>query len=362
MPDLSRESLEPYLSSLQGKPVRVLRLALLGEKLETGAIKGYGYGMPVLVEYESGGHPGKAVLETLSPGPFGHEHMSDRAQMLLWDHDAFNRLPRHVRSIDVGAFRKEGRLTSLGWAEEFFLLTEYVEGKGYIHDLARLQEGGSLSDLDLARADALSVYLAEIHRQQGTDPGLYARRIRELLGHGECIMGLTDSYPPRHGFITRELLEAIEHRCVSWRWRLKDRSHRLRRVHGDFHPYNILFREGTDFRVIDRSRGEWGDPADDVTSITGNYLFCSLQRDGRLSGAFEILFRRFWDRYLEKSGDREILEVAAPFYAFRGLVMASPVWYPTLAEDVRKKLFTFLQSVLDAEVFDPGRVNGYCGV
>lgn len=362
MPDLSREKLEPYLSLLLGMPVQVLRLSLLGEQIPTGAIKGYGYGTPVLVEYEAGGKRHKAVLETISPGSFGHEHMSDRAQMVLWDFDAFKRLPRHTRSLDVGAFLSEGSLLSLGNAEEFFLLTEYVEGKGYIHDLARLQAGGTLSDLDLARADALCDYLVDVHRLRGTEPGLYVRRIRELLGHGECIMGLMDSYPPRHGFITADLLVAIERRCVEWRWRLKGRTHRLRRVHGDFHPYNILFREGTDFSVLDRSRGEWGDPADDVTSLTGNYLFYSLQRSGRLEGAFESLFLRFWSRYLEKSGDREILEVAAPFYAFRCLVMASPVWYPTLSEDVRRKLFAFLQAVLDAGSFDPARVNVCCDV
>jgi len=41
--------------------------------------------------------------------------------------------------------------------------------------------------------------------------------------------------------------------------------------------------------------------------------------------------------------------------------MASPLWYPTLAEDVRRKLFSFIGEVLDAKAFDPGRVNGYCG-
>ncbi|HEY7527993.1 MAG TPA: phosphotransferase, partial [Candidatus Deferrimicrobiaceae bacterium] len=225
----------------------------------------------------------------------------------------------------------------------------------------RLQADGRLTDLDFERADVLCDYLADIHREQGPDPGLYVRRIRELLGHGECIMGIADGYPHHHGFPDAGLLEAVERRCVGWRWRLKRRTHRLRRVHGDFHPYNILFREGTDFSVLDRSRGEWGDAADDVTSLTGNYLFSSLQREGRLGGAFETLFRRFWDRYLDKTGDGEILEVAAPFFAFRCLVMASPVWYPTLAEDVRRKLFAFLQAVLDAEAFDPARVNDYCG-
>jgi aminoglycoside phosphotransferase (APT) family kinase protein len=148
---------------------------------------------------------------------------------------------------------------------------------------------------------------------------------------------------------------------VAWRWRLKERTSRLRQVHGDFHPWNILFREDTDFTMLDRSRGEWGDPADDVACLTMNYLFFSLQRCGRLEGNFETLFRRFWSRYLEKSGDREILNVAAPFFAFRGLVMASPLWYPALPQGVRQKLFAFIQAVLETEAFDPERANDYCG-
>jgi hypothetical protein len=360
MPDLHRETLEPYLSAFLGRPARILGLTPLGERVSSVAVKGYGYGIPVLVDYEADGARRKAVLETLSPGPFGHEHMEDRAQMLLWDRRAFNLLPRHTRAMDVGVFRKDGSLLSLGNAEEFFLFTEYVEGRGYIHDLARIQTGGALEDLDLARADALCDYLVEIHGVRGPDPGLYVRRIRELLGHGECIMGLTDSYPPRRGFITPALLETIERRCLAWRWRLKKRTHRLRQVHGDFHPYNILFREGTDFSVLDRSRGEWGEPADDLTSITGNLLFCSLQREGKLAGPFETLFRRFWERYVGRSGDREILETAAPFFAFRGLVMASPVWYPTIEEETRRKLFSFIRAVLDEDAFDPARVNVYC--
>jgi aminoglycoside phosphotransferase (APT) family kinase protein len=149
---------------------------------------------------------------------------------------------------------------------------------------------------------------------------------------------------------------------VEWRWKLKARSHRLRQVHGDFHPWNIMFREGTDFSVLDRSRGEWGDAADDVTCLALNYLFFSLQRSGKLEGGFERLWRRFWDRYLERSGDREILEVAAPFLAFRGLVMANPLWYPALGAEVRKKLFNFINNVLAAsEGFDPALANEYCG-
>ncbi|HXX92820.1 MAG TPA: phosphotransferase, partial [Planctomycetota bacterium] len=225
--------------------------------------------------------------------------------------------------------------------------------------LARLKLGGGLTDLDRARTDALSDYLTDIHRKPGPDPGLYVRRIRELLGHGECIMGLVDSYPGDHAWITSEVLRGIEERCLAWRWRLKSRTHRLRQVHGDFHPWNLLFREGTDFTALDRSRGEWGEPADDVTCLSMNYLFFWLQSRGEGRPGLLELFRRFWARYLERSGDREILEVAAPFFAFRGLVLGSPVWFPSLAPEVRRKLFTFIRRVLELPRFDPERAEEY---
>jgi aminoglycoside phosphotransferase (APT) family kinase protein len=280
--------------------------------------------------------------------------MSDRAQSLLWAHGAFGRLPCHVASLDVGAVRTGGELVPLGSAEELFMLAEFVDGAEYADDLLKLRSGQSLGPLDEARADALCDYLVEIHRVAGPDPGLYVRRIRELLGHGECIFGVDDSYPQEG------ILREVEKMCVDWRWKLKGRTHRLRQVHGDFHPWNILFREATDFSVLDRSRGEWGEPADDVTCLAMNYLFFSLQRSGRLEGGFERLWRRFWERYLERSGDRELLEVAAPFLAFRALVMANPLWYPALDAGVRRKLFSFIGNVLDAPAFDPALADEYC--
>jgi hypothetical protein len=362
MPELNTEQLVRYLSCLMREPVTLLDVVVLGRSTEDKTLKGYGYGTPVRVDYELSDHQHRsAVLHTITPGPFGHEHMADRAHILLWEHQAFNRLPRHVRSLDVGGFQADGTLISLGKVQEACLLTEYLEGQNYSLDLERIRDGGALTDLDLARADALCDYLLTIHAQPVNDPGLYTRRIRELVGHGECIMGLTDSYP-RHPAITPDLLQEIEHRCLRWRWRIKDLTHRLRQTHGDFHPWNILFQSGVDFHLLDRSRGEYGDPADDLTSLTLNYFFFSLQRSGRLEGALERLFLRFWNRYLEKSGDREILRVVAPFFAFRGLVIASPLWYPTLPDTVRQAIFSFVLAVLDSDSFDPTHVNGYAGV
>lgn len=361
MPDLKPKEVERYLQSLLGTQATLTGLAALGNHPGKD-VKVYGYGTPIRVDYQVDGRARTAVLHTVSPGRFGHEHMADRAQELIWENQAFNHLPRHVRSLDVCGLQPNGHLLSLGDVEEFCLLTEFAEGECYSHDLERLRDTGTLEELDCQRAHALCDYLAEIHSVRGHDPGLYTRRIRELVGHSECIMGIADSYPPDSSLAPASLLEKIEHLCVNWRWKLKGFTHRLREVHGDFHPWNILFRSRADFSVLDRSRGEYGDPADDIASLTMNYLFFSLQRSGRLEGALSSLFLRFWRHYIEKTGDHEILEVVAPFLAFRGLVMASPVWYPALPEAVRERILAFTLAVLESDRFDPQKANSYCGV
>ena len=94
--------------------------------------------------------------------------------------------------------------------------------------------------------------------------------------------------------------------------------------------------------------GRVGKPADDTTCLSINYLFSSLLRSGRLEGPFEKMFLTFWDNYLARTNDREMLEVAAPFFAWRGLVIASPVWYPHLPAPMRQTIFRFIRNVLDA--------------
>lgn len=360
MPVLKKAALEAYVKARFGSTTALLAYGPIGKETKGARYKQYGYGAPVRLTFRAKGEkPRQVVLGTMSPGPFGHEHPADRAQAMLWDYDCYGRLPGHIAALDVGAFTSRGELMSVAAAKEFFLLTQWSEGDTYHKDLERLAGAARPAALDRKRTVALADYLATIHRVKRKDPSLYRRRLRELLGHGECIMGLTDSYPNRFGFITEDLLQRIEVSCNAWRWRLRGKHARLSQVHGDFHPWNVLFRRGIDFSVLDRSRGEWGEPADDVTSMSINYLFFSLCRHGTLKGPLEVLFHSFWDRYLSRSHDQDVLAATAPFFAFRGLVLASPLWYPKLSLSIRRKIFRFIENVLAAERFDPADVNRY---
>jgi hypothetical protein len=359
---IGAEGLRSYLDGVLGAPVEILALRpLTGERGAADDPKGFGYGVPFEVECLVAGRPRAFVISRTRPVQgFGHDYPADRAWQALYGHHAYNTFPRHVRSVDVGILRDTGAMVSVADVAEFFQLVEKAEGTLYWLDLQRLLDA-ELRDVDVDRAEALARFLAAVHAEKRDEPTLYERRIRELVGHGECLMGILDSYPHPYGPLPPAACEQIEHAAVSARWRLRRRAHRLAKVHGDFHPWNLLFRAGADFSVLDRSRGEWGEPADDVSALAMNYLFFGVRRSGMRGPAvaepFLELFRVFLDAYLHASGDAEILEVLPPFFAFRALVIAHPRWYPALVPEVRAGLIRFAQRTMAAVRFAPAEID-----
>ncbi len=323
--------------------------------------KALGYGRPLRVTVrEPGGRRRAVVFRTQTANEFGHDRRADRMEGALLAYDLFNEIPGHVRALDVGAIAEGGRLVSLKDAGEPYLVTEWAEGTLYAEDLRRISREGTVEALDVARADALAEYLGRLHVRKLDDPVAWRRAVRDLLGHGEGIFGMVDGYPEGVPGAPAARLRAIEERCLDWRWRLKDRTHRLARTHGDFHPFNVVFApraadgdgDGTRFTLLDASRGGKGDPADDLTALAVNFVFFAAEHRGAWPHGFRPLWRRFWSRWLETTGDREVLETAPPFLAWRALVVASPRFYPHLPEGARDLLLRLAEHALDAGRLD----------
>ena len=67
----------------------------------------------------------------------------------------------------------------------------------------------------------------------------------------------------------------------------------------------------------------------------------------------------FFNEYVALTGDNEIYEVVAPFFAFRGVVVANPVFYPELTSEQRRLIFKFINNVLDDDRFKLEKINDY---
>jgi hypothetical protein len=356
------KEIKKYLETQFDSKTKIEYIGPLSEKQKTHEgheeLKEFGYGKNILVKTIINGKSRSYIMATLKEDIFGHEHFYDRAKSLLFAYSAYNELPKHVKSIDLGVYTKRDKIKSIGDVKEFFLLREKVPGIEYAEDLERIKNQEELKEIDIKRAQTLADYLAEIHskKAKGEKKHLYTRKIRQLIGSGECIFGLTDSYPTDLSYAPQSTLKSIEKKCIKWRYKLKVRTERLSQVHGDFHPWNILFKEGSDFNLLDRSRGKWGEPADDVVALSINYLFFSLLKEEEIGGIFFKLFNIFWEEYLKRTKDEDILEVLSPFFVWRSLVLASPIWYPDLKLITRKKLFKFIENILETEKIEIKRI------
>jgi len=342
--------------ALEGAEVLKVTALKSDSTAATLTAKDTGYGAPLRIDVRHQGRLRSLVLHSATPNPFGHEYRANRAEEMLIAADTFELLPQHTRVLDVGAFRAEG-FVSLRDTGEFYLLTEYAEGRPYADDLRQIAESGLLRPEDLARLDSLVRYLVNIHAIKLPDATLYTRSIRDLLGSGEGIFGIVDGYPEHAEGTSREQLEHIETLCLRWRFRLKRHYQRLVRIHGDFHPFNVLFDERSELRLLDASRGSAGDAADDVCAMAVNFLFFAQGNPKSWQTAFQPLWRRFWAEYLEQSRDTALLSVVAPFLAWRCLVLANPVWYPQVGSAARSRLLDFVVSALQQPVFDPELAN-----
>jgi hypothetical protein len=348
------EGLEAYLEQRFGATVeRAQVLAPDAGGRTTAKVEGYGVPIRLWLRGRDGTER-QCVLHTVRANAFGHDRRSDRAQQQLLAWDTFPRVDRHVQALDVGAVNADGTLVSLAGAGELFLLTDWAQGTPYADDLRRLAHGAPLSDLDVERARTLARYLARLHQPLEPDRVKWERCLRDTVGSGEGLFGIADAYGAEHA----EALLELEQLATARRWKLKPLAHRLCRTHGDFHPFNLVFRDGLDFSALDASRGAAGEPADDLTALAVNYVFFAVEHPETWPRSFSILWDALWATYRNERPDDGLLDAAGLFLSWRLVVVACPAFYPHLSAAARRSLLSFAKQALSAPRFDPATAQG----
>ena len=303
------------------------------------------------------------ILRTKNNINFSYDYSSDRAASFMLSHQLANRTPKHIKSLDVVGIAKNKNTVSVGNCHEFFQLVEPAKGKEYMEDLKRIKNKNRLEKNDKEKALTLSDYLVKLHKikfkgNKEIAASVYKRHLRDCIGSGEMLIGVFDTYPDKISFAKEKEVTDIIKKSVELREKLKYNCQRLCRIHGDFHPGNILW-DKKGLIVMDASRELYGDPADDLTSMAINYIWFSLMHKGNFSGYFKELFDIFWGNYIRKTKDYEINKIAPLFFSFRGIVVAHPLFYKDQTNETRRKIFNFINNILDGKRFDCKKINSY---
>jgi len=125
--------------------------------------------------------------------------------------------------------------------------------------------------------------------------------------------------------------------------------------------------------VLDRSRFRHGEPADDTSSLTMNFINYSVLAFGEFRDPFKELLELFFMEYFKKRNDPEMFKVSPLFYAFRALVCIHPLFYnaewlrrhgfneeriQSLSES-KRKIINFMKNILNEDEFNIKKVNSY---
>lgn len=367
MIQIDKENLKNYLSSIFGSDITIKSIEKLGEGLHA-----FGF----LIDAVDGkGNEKRYVLKTLHDEGFGHEYPADRANVFIRALMDYNLLPRHVKAINVGSIQEDGKLLSIKKPKDFFIVMEEAKGKDYWNDLDKIRNEGVLKNEDRKRVTSLAKYLAKIHSISYNGDNrkhLYRRVARDFVGHGELTMGVIDTFPDNLTFVSNSALVEIVKKMVEWWERIKDRNHRLTTVHGDFYPGNIWF-DNDELVLLDRGRFRYGEPADDTTSLTMNFINYSVMSYGDFRDPFKKLTEIFFEEYFKMIDNKEMFEVSPLFFAFRAIVCIHPVFYSREwmkshgfsdkmvegADESKRKIINFMRNILDEKEFEIEKINTY---
>jgi len=354
--EIKKEQIKKYLENKYSGKISDIQI----EKLGSGVL-GTGFSL----KFKINNKDNTLILKSLFTQNLGMDYYSDRAASLIDAHANYNSMEHHVKSEDVIAYNEDTSLTSIGKAREFYLVMEEAKGKSLFSDFDEIKKTNQLSEQTKNKIKIISDFLVKLHANKHTSTPLYRRKMRDTIGSGGSLMGLLDMHPEQaFSQFKKEWLEIVM-RSINFWGLSRNLSKRLCETHADYHPGNLWF-DNEKFTILDRARGRYGEPADDITAFIVNPILYAVITSKKFTGPFKEIFDIFWNNYFRQTKDREMRKVIAPYLAFRVAVVTNPLFYndeslggKESANDVRKQLITLALNALKDKEFDPKKINEY---
>lgn len=354
--NLENKTIEKYLKEKYKGKISNIEIKKLGS-----GVLGTGYSL----KFKLNGKNKTLVLKSLFTENLGMDHYSDRAASLLDAHDNYNKMKDHVKSEDVLAHNENNSLTSIGKAKEFYILMEEAKGEDLFKDFEKIKETKQLTEETKEKIKKISDFLVELHKNKHESIPLYRRKIRDTLGSGGSLIGLLDMHPdPAFKQFEEKWIQIVKLSINFWK-RSRNMHNRLCEIHADYHPGNLWF-ENQKLTILDRSRGRFGEPADDITAFAINPIMYSLMTNGNFEGPFKEMFDIFWNNYFKQTNDKEMRKIMAPYIAFRVSVVTNPIFYndealggKEKATFIRSRMINLALNILKDNEFNPEKINFY---
>lgn len=285
----------------------------------------------------------------------GYEVPERKVYSLLVGDAMSKRVGNEPRSVGVVVLNNKAvKIPEINEDSQFYHLQEFgADGVSYWSLLNERRQKEKVDENDLRELDLIVDFIAKVHsvKHPSCDreklDAVYNDSLRSVLANPELALMLLHDFPKDDKFMPLKTQKEIVGLMFEFMHKYKNRSDRLCALHGDFWGGNAFLKDGK-LEVIDFSRIPWGDAGVDVGWWFSQYLAIYHQTKNKY---FKELGELFLKKYIEKTGDEEVLKSSGLVFGLLVAIYLSRRFYPVVEEEYARR---FLKNVL--EILKVGRI------
>ena len=345
-PENIKEELERVLSLKLGKKIKIKEIAKIGTGYHSDGFK-------IITDNDS-----EFFLKRIKSHDVGFEFPERKIASLLVSHSMANRTnhENNIKSLGVYVHNQEfEEMPNVNDESEIYQIQEFGgDGKSYLQILEENIQKKTIDEKDKEEINKIIDYIVEIHKIKHPSKdkkrldAIYNDFLRNVIGHPEYMLQLFHDIPENNIVLSPDKQGEFISLMIENMHYFKNRSVRLSAIHGDFWGANIFFKDDGNMFVIDHSRMPWGDPGFDIGLFIGSYL---VSYHKTKNPYFKELGDYFIQKYIEKTGDKGVLNTMIYALGLIAVIYASPIHVPDISDETRKSVYQHIVKMLKEKRF-----------